>query len=164
MAKGKKNKKGKGRKRNGDASLAELVGFSLVAIVLPGLAVGVVSVVVRDLVGGWVGAVLLVPAILGFGYAVMGLGGAVMFAFFFALDETLSKDDERPMKAMGVALIVVLFLTIPLSAVLLGFDRDQWAWGVGSAAVGLAIALYALVVLPRRERSAADERRSRRRG
>lgn len=159
MAKGKRGTKG-----NRNASLPELVGFSLVAIVLPGLAVGVLSVGVRELVGGWFGAVMLVPAILGFGYALVGLGGAVMFAFFFALNEVAAKDDERPIKAMGIAFIAFLFLSIPLSAFLLSFDRDQWAWGVGSTVVGLAIALYALVVLPRRGRSTAHDRRSRRGG
>lgn len=150
--KGKKGKKGKK-----DASLPKLVGFSLVAIVLPGLAVGVLSVAVRELVGGWLGAVMLVPAILGFGYALMGLSGIVMFAFFVAL-MAASEDDERPLKAMGIAFIAFLFLSVPLSAVLLGFDRDQWAWGVGSTVVGLAIALYALLVLPRRGRSTAHDR------
>lgn len=146
-------RKGKGRKRRKNAaSLPELVGHSLVAIVLPGLAVAAVSLVVRELVGGWFGAVMLVPALLGLGYAVMGLGGAVVFVCFAGLVHTATTDDERPITAMSIAFVVLLFLSIPVSALLLGFDRDQWVWGVGSAAVGLALALYALVVLPERRR------------
>lgn len=141
----------KGRQK--DAALAELVQFTLVAVVLPGLAVAVSSLLLRALVDGWWGAAMFVAAILGAGYALMGLGGAAMSVVIAGVVHAATKDDERPVRAMGHVLIAVLFLSIPLSAVLLGYDRDQWIWGVSSTAAGLAIALYALVVVPSRGRS-----------
>lgn len=150
MAKGSGKKAKKG---NVSSNLGELTGHTLAFCVAPGLVVGGLSLAIRELVGGWIGSAMLVPALLGLGYALVGLGGVVMFVVLFAFLHAVTADDDRPIRRVGVVWIVFLFLTIPLSAVVLSFDRDQWVWGVGSAAVGFAIVVYALVVLPSRDKS-----------
>lgn len=122
------------------ATTRELVTYALLSAT-GGAAVAGVALAVRSHTGGTFAGLLLAVAVIGALHAAMWLGGAAMFVFF----DQASRDPERTVSWCWRLAWAVAALSIPVSAYLLGFDRDQWIWGTGSTVVGLGIALFALL-------------------
>lgn len=136
--------KKKGRKGN-EGEVGRMVGAALL-MALGGVAVASIALAIRSQVGEALGVVLLVVAGLGMLYAVMWFGGAAMFVFF----DQLVRNTDRAVSGYWIAFWIVALASIPLTAYLLEFDRDQWVWGTGSTVAGLLIAVVVLY-RPRRK-------------
>ncbi len=134
MAK-KNRKKGK----TNQATTHESVAFALL-LAAGGAVVSGLALVGRSQADGVLGGLLLAVSVVGALFAALWLAGGAMFLF---LDQ-LSKSPEKAVNWYWRLVWAVGILSLPLSSHLLGFDRDQWIWGTGSAVAGLGILLFVL--------------------